>query len=538
MLSTMQDDFPLTVPLILRHAEALHGVVEVAVADGSSVRHVSYAELSARIHRLTGALTTAGVAPGDRVGTFLWNTQPHLEAYFAVPACGAVLHTVNVRLFADQVAHIIDDAQDRVLLVDASLWDIVAPLLRDRASLDLIVVTGDLDLGAARSATPVEIVGYEDLLAAATPRVGDIPDERMPASMCYTSGTTGLPKGVVYSHRSVYLHAMANLTAAGFGISERDTILQVVPMFHANGWGFPYAALLAGARLVLPDRHLHPEQLAQLIAAERPTVSGGVPTVWRGVFDHARDAGIDLGSLRVISCAGSAVPESLLRDYQGAGIEMYQAWGMTETSPLAAIARPPAASRGREEWYWRTRTGRPVPGVEVRAVDEMGAVLPTDGMSVGEFEVRGAWVTGSYVGGRGGDAFHDGWLRTGDMGTTDDAGAMKITDRLKDLIKSGGEWISSTEMEDHLLSHEAVSEAAVIATPDSTWQERPLALVRLRPGASVAVSKLRDHLAARMATWQLPERIEVVDEIPKTGVGKIDKQSLRATYAAPLPDAP
>lgn len=531
LVSTMQDDFPLTIPFILRHAEVRHAPTRVAIVTEDGIRATTIGETVGRIHRLSGALRALGVAAGDVVGTFCWNTGPHLEAYFAVPSLGAVLHTNNLRLTREQVAWNIKDAGDRFLIVDASMWETIAPVLPECPTIERVILTGDAD-SLDLSSCPMPVDRYEELVAGAEPFAGEVLDERAPAIVCHTSGTTGHPKGVVYSHRSVYLHAAANLYAGGFGLSDEDTVLQVVPMFHANGWGFPYAAFLAGAGLVLPDRHLHPEDLVPLIEAERPTVSGGVPTVWRGVLDWARDNGGDLSSLRVISCAGSAVPEELLRDYTGLGIEMYQAWGMTETSPLAAIARPPRHRRGRDEWYWRSRTGLPVPGVEVRAVDEEGSVLPADGTSVGELEVRGPWVTGRYLGDAGADRFDDGWLRTGDMGVVDESGAMKITDRAKDLIKSGGEWISSTQIEDLLTEIPGVREAACIGVPDPKWEERPLGLVTIRPGATVTMAQVREHLATTMARWQLPERVLVVPEIPRTGVGKIDKQLLRERRAA------
>ena len=528
--STMQDDFPLTIPFILRHAVAAHGPARVAAVTPQGVVGSTIAQTAERIHRLTGGLIGLGIRPGEAVATFCWNNQAHLEAYFAVPATGAVLHTINLRLFPDQIAWIINDAADRFLLVDASTWETILPVLPECPSIERIILAGAPE-GFDTSASPVPVTRYDDLLTA-DPVIGEVDDERAAAVMCYTSGTTGNPKGVVYSHRSVYLHAAANLFAGGFGLNDRDVVLQVVPMFHANGWGFPYAAFLAGAALVLPDRDLSPAALVPLIEAERPTLSGGVPTVWRGVFDWAAEHGRDITSLRVISCAGSAVPESLLRDYVGLGIEMYQAWGMTETSPLAAIARPPHITRGRDEWYWRTRTGLAVPGVEVRVVDEDGKVLPADGETIGEFEVRGPWVAAGYFAGRGEDRFDGDWLRTGDVGGLDDAAALKITDRAKDLIKSGGEWISSTEVEDLLSAVPGVVDAACIGIPDDKWGERPLGLITVRAGAEVTMSQVREHLLGTLAKWQLPERVLGVDAIPRTGVGKIDKQALRAAQEA------
>jgi fatty-acyl-CoA synthase len=525
--STMQD-YPLTLSSLLRHGEALHGAVDVVHAGENGVRRFTFAEAASRARRLAGALRTLGVGDGDRVGTFMWNTRAHLEAYLAVPAMGAVLHTINVRLRAEEIAFIVDHAQDTVVLVDRSLWSAFREALPALSSVRHVVVD-DSD-GAD---VPAESLSYESLIDSGTPH--DLPDvdERTGAMMCYTSGTTGAPKGVVYSHRSMYLHSMANCMAAGFGLSESDRLLQVVPMFHANGWGFPHAAWMAGAGIVLPDRFLQAPRLARLVEAERPTVSGGVPTVWKELLDYAEQHSTDLSCLRVISCAGSAVPPSLMQGYERHGVKLLQAWGMTETSPLAAIARPPVTGYDpAREWHWRTKTGRMLPGVEVRIVGEDGTVLPTDGSTEGEFEVRGPWVTGSYYGVDDPSRFHDGWLRTGDVGTLDDAGFMKITDRAKDLIKSGGEWISSVQLEHALADHEDVLEAAVVGVPDPRWEERPLVAVALRPGAQVTAAELREFLAARVARWQLPERWAIVDAVPKTSVGKFDKRVIRQLHAA------
>ena len=527
MLSTMQDG-SLTVSALFRQGAALHHRVEVVTYDGQDVGRTTVGAVAARVRRLAAALRQLGVRPGDRVATFMWNTQAHLEAYLAVPGIGAVLHTLNVRLFVDDLAYVIEHAEDAIVLVDASLLETFAAVLQrlNGGQLRHVVVVGGSD-----PALPLDVLDYEDLLVSAEEDELADPDERTAAAMCYTSGTTGRPKGVVYSHRSIYLHSMVNCMASGFGIGESDRLLAAPAMFHANGWGFAYATWLVGATLILPGRYVQPEHLARLIASERPTVSGGVPTLWQDLLGYADDHAVDLSSLRVVSCSGSAVPPSLIDAYRRRGVGMLQAWGMTESSPLAAIARPPAAPAPEDELYYRTRTGRPVPGVELRTVAEDGRVLPNDGCSVGEVQMRGPWVTGRYYGDDNAARFDDGWLRTGDLGTIDELGFMKVTDRTKDVIKSGGEWISSTFLEGELMAHPDVAEAAVVGVADPRWEERPLVTVVLRPGASASAEQLREFLSGRIARWQLPERWARVEVIPKTGVGKFDKQAIRDRYA-------
>jgi fatty-acyl-CoA synthase len=533
MQSTMQD-VPLSLAMLLRHGLAVHGSSEVVTCLGEGSRRATFREVGERVGQLAHALARLGVSDGDRVATFQWNNQEHLEGYLAIPAMKAVLHTLNIRLFPEQLVYVANHAEDKVVIVDNSLVPLLARVLPDMKTVEHVLVVGDADTSVLSG--PATIHSYEELLAAESP---DYPwpddiDERSAAAMCYTSGTTGNPKGVVYSHRSTYLHSMAVCTGENLGLTERDRLMPIVPMFHANAWGQPYAAWMAGADLLMPDRYLQGEPLSRFITEAKPTLTAGVPTIGSDLLRYAvehRDSA-DLSSLRNMMMGGSAVPRSLIEAFESElGIEVVQGWGMTETSPVAAIARAPKDTPPEEELQWRAHTGRLVCGVECRIVGDDGQPLPRDGESVGEFEVRGPWITGAYYKGDDPSRFHEGWLRTGDVGTIDERGFMQITDRTKDVIKSGGEWISSVELENHLMAHPDVLEAAVVAVPDDRWQERPLASVVVREGATLDAEALRAFLADRVAKWQLPERWAFIPEVPKTSVGKFDKKVLRAKYA-------
>jgi fatty-acyl-CoA synthase len=532
MFSTMQD-FPLTITSIMRYGTTAYDSGEVATVTADGVRRRSYGEVGRRVGRLANALRRLGVDGDQRVATFMWNNAEHLEAYLAVPAMGAVLHTLNIRLFPDQLIYIANHAEDEIVLVDGSLIPLLARVLRDMKTVRHVIVSGPGDL-APLADSGKELHSYEDLLAA-VPETFDWPDdidERQAAAMCYTSGTTGNPKGVVYSHRSMFLHSMSVCTGNAMGMNHADKVLPVVPMFHANAWGLPYAAVMAGAALIMPDRFLQAEPLVRVIESERPTISGAVPTIWNDVLRYAREHGSDLTSLRLVPCGGSAVPESLMRGFDELGVHILHAWGMTETSPLASVAHPPIHTSGDEAWRYRMSQGRYMCGLEVRVVGDGDVVLPSDGQAVGEIEIRGAWITGAYHKDEDPARFHDGWLRTGDVGTISPDGFLVLTDRAKDVIKSGGEWISSVELENHLMSHPDVLEAAVIGIPDEKWAERPLATVVLRVDATATAAELREFLAARVAKWQLPERWAFISEVPKTSVGKFSKRTLRDMYAA------
>ena len=537
MDSTMMD-FPLTVTSIMRYGTTVFGDKEVVTCAGDEpARRRSYAAVGERAARLANALRSLGVDGDQRVATFMWNNAEHLEAYLAIPSMGAVLHTLNLRLSPDQVGYIATHAEDYAVIVDATLIPLFAKVLPHAQTIRHVIVSGDAD-GVARAtlAGPGrEVHSYEELLAAASPSFDwrEL-DERSAAAMCYTSGTTGLPKGVAYSHRSAYLHSMAVCTPNGLGASERDRIMPIVPQFHANAWGLPYAAMMAGADLVMPDRFMIPAAIVKLIETEQVTVGAGVPTIWQGVLAYLRGSGGDISSLRTLVCGGSALPEAVMRAYADEfGLTMTHAWGMTELSPIGSVAREPTGVTGEAVWSYRASQGRLVCGVEGRLSGDGGELVPSDGKAVGELECRGPWITARYYKDDAPEKFHDGWLRTGDVGTLDAAGFLRLTDRAKDVIKSGGEWISSMELENVLMAHPSVAEAAVIGVPDERWGERPLAAVVLRADAPPATpGELREFLGERVPRWQLPERWAFIDEVPKTSVGKFQKTTLRDRYAA------
>ncbi|WP_019931224.1 long-chain fatty acid--CoA ligase [Nocardia sp. BMG111209] len=535
MLSTMQDE-QLSLATLLRYAATFQGDSTVSTWTGDGVRTQTYRELGALGAQLAHALRGLDIGIGDRVGTFMWNNNEHMAVYAAVPAMGAVLHALNIRLFPEQLVYVANHAEDRVVIVDGSLVPMFNQYLPSlRTVRHVIVVNGDA--GTVQAPAGVTVHAWAELLDG-QPTEYDYPvlDEKSAAGMCYTSGTTGDPKGVVYSHRSNWLHAMQVISPNGMGFTASDNVLAIVPLFHANAWGLPYAAMMSGANLLMPDRFLQPGPLLQMMAAQRPTFAAAVPTIWGGVLAQLDAAPQDIAHLRTVVVGGSALPPAMMHAFQEKyGVRLLHAWGMTETSPLGSVSHAPTGTSGEEEWEYRYSQGLFPASVRARLVGDDGAVLPNDGKAVGELEVRGPWITASYYSPDGSpvdpDKFDDGWLRTGDVGKITPNGYLTLVDRSKDVIKSGGEWISSVDLENAIIGHPAVAEASVIGIPDAKWDERPLVAVVLKEGATAAPAELRDFLADKFAKWQLPEYWTFIDEVPKTSVGKFDKKRLRARYA-------
>jgi fatty-acyl-CoA synthase len=532
MTGLMMDDYPLTLSSIFRRGETLFRRREIVTRlPDKSLHRYTFGEFADRARRLAGALRGLGIRPGDRVATLGWNHFQHLEAYFAIPLAGGVLHTLNLRLHPDELAYIVNHAGDRALIVDESLlplWNQVKPLV----TIPTVIVA------AASNPPPEGLLEYESLLARSSPAVDlEDPDERAAAAMCYTTGTTGKPKGVLYSHRSLVLHTFALALNQCMGVSEHDTVTAVVPMFHANAWGLPFACVMVGAKIVMPGGHLDPASLVDLFEREQVTVTAGVPTIWIGVlqFLDAHPGQYDLSSIRAMYVGGSAVPQALIEAFeQRYGLRIFQAWGMTEMAPLGSVAQLPSAltaAADEEKFLYRAKQGRPAPFVEIRARGDNGLVA-WDGQTMGELEVRGPWVASAYY--NCPDALDrftgDGWFRTGDIVTIDEGGTIQVQDRSKDLIKSGGEWISSVALECALMGHPAVAEAAVIPIAHPKWDERPLAAVVLKPGAEASAADLRAFLAPRFPKFWLPDAFEFVDAIPRTSAGKFKKSALRERF--------
>jgi fatty-acyl-CoA synthase len=539
MDSTMQDA-ELLVSDMLAHGAKVHPGARVLHYDPAGTSTCSFAELAAQATLLAGALRGLGVERDDVVATLCWNNPAHLAAYFAVPSMGAVLHTLNLRLSDEQLVYIVNHASDRVVLVDADLTPQLARILPQCPTVRDVVVAGRPD-APLEAPGGVAVHDHGELLAAAQP-VAEWPQlpERSAAALCYTTGTTGDPKGVAYSHRSIYLHTLTISTGSAFAFSDADRVLPIVPMFHANAWGWPYAAWINGADLIMTDRYLQAEHLARMISELRATAAAAVPSLWSALDAYGVERGIDYSSLRLAVSGGSPLSPALAESFAAHhGVQLTQGWGMTETSPLLTFSRPPAAAAAEQALAYRTRTGRIVPGVQARAVGEHGDELPWDGASAGEIELRGPTITGTYFradSAETAEKFRDGWLRSGDLGVIHPSGWVELKDRLKDGIKSGGEWISSVELENLLAGHPAVAEVVVIGVPDPRWEERPMVCVRLREGAEVGPAELSEFLAGKVARWWLPERWAFVDEIPKTSVGKLDKKRVRADHATGLFD--
>ncbi len=530
-------DYPLTLTHFFERTRKIFYKKTLATrVPGVGLQRYTYADYADRVCRLSAALPGLGIRKGDRVGTFAWNSHRHMEVYFAAPLMGMVLHTVNIRLSPQDITYIVNHAEDQVLIVDASLWPLLEPIRKDLKSVKHFIVMKD----TPTAEIPPGTLDYEALVAAASP-VTEWPrlEETDAAGMCYTSGTTGHPKGVVYSHRGVFLHCFASSTVDVLGICERDVILHIVPMFHANAWCVPFAGVMNGSTQIFGGPNPQPRDIIEIVHAEKVTLVGAVPTVWIAIQAILeKEPQWDISSIRCIPIGGSAAPRTLIEDFDKKyGAYMLHAWGMTEMSPLGSVCRPRSYTDGLpedERYAIRAKQGAVVAGVDMRLVDDAGQVQPWDGKSVGEIQVRGPWVTSGYYDNPAGAVqfTDDGWFRTGDVAAIDSEGYIQITDRTKDLIKSGGEWISSVDLETTIMGHPKVLEAAVIAVPHPRWQERPLACVVPKPEfkGQLAKQEILDYLTPRVAKWWLPDDVQFIEAVPKTSVGKFDKKVLREKF--------